>query len=164
MGFVSAAAYCLCEALVKVPGLSLGATAFPGEQTRRSKGRDKSWETVSPVLKHGQGLHTKFRLTAEGSTPMGEAIWWALQEMASLKQSRKIIFILTDGEPDFIDNTKTAIAEAQRLGYEVYGLGLDSDSVKSLLPGRCAVITQLADLPQALFGLLGTAISRKENL
>ena len=163
MGFVSAAAYCLCEALIKVPGLSLGATAFPGEQTRRSKGRDKSWETVSPVLKHGQGLHSKFRLTAEGSTPMGEAIWWALQEMAPLKQNRKIIFILTDGEPDFIDNTKTAIAEARRLGYEIYGLGLDSDSVKSLLPGRSAVIKQLADLPQALFGLLGTAISRKEN-
>ena len=43
---------------------------------------------------------------------MGEVIWWALQEMAPLKESRKIIMILTDGEPDFVDNTKAAISEA----------------------------------------------------
>ena len=160
MKFVSATAYCLSEALAKVPGLSLGATAFPGGPI----GRGKSWETVSPILRHGQALHRKFQLTAEGSTPMGEAVWWALQEMAPLKQKRKIILILTDGEPDYIDNTKTAIGEALRLGYEIYGLGLDSNDIKRLLPGRSAVIKQLADLPQAMFGLLGAAITGKENL
>lgn len=164
INFVSASAYCLCDALIKVPGLNLAATAFPGAPISRSRGQAQSWETVSPILKHGQALHSKFQLTAEGATPMGEAIWWALQEMAPLKQNRKIILILTDGDPDYIDNTKTAIAEAQRLGYEIYGLGLDSDSVKSLLPGRSVVINQLADLPQAMFGLLGAAISGKENL
>lgn len=163
MKFVSAAAYCLSEALAAVPGLSLGATVFPGAPTRRGQGRDKSWETVAPILRHGEALHRKFHLTAEGSTPMGEAIWWALQEMATLKQSRKIIFILTDGDPDGIDNTKIAIAEARRLGYEIYGLGLDSNSVKGLLPGRSAVIKQLADLPRAMFGLLGAAITGKES-
>ncbi|UQZ90621.1 hypothetical protein C4J81_15960 [Deltaproteobacteria bacterium Smac51] len=163
MTFVSATAYSLCSALSKVPGLSLGATVFPGRPTRRYKERELSWETVSPILSHGQTLHHKFQLTAEGSTPMGEAVWWALQEMSPLKQNRKIILILTDGEPDYIDNTKTAIAEATRLGFEVYGLGLDSNDIKKLLPGRSAVIRQLADLPQAMFGLLGAAITGKES-
>ena len=164
INFVSTAAYSLCEALSQVPNLSIGATVFPGAETRRSKTQGKSWETVAPILKHGQPLHRKFRLAAQGSTPMGEAIWWALQEMAPLKQTRKVILILTDGEPDYIENTKTAIAEAQRLGYEVYGLGIKDSSVKRFMPGRSTVINQLADLPRAMFELLGTAIIRKENL
>ena len=78
--------------------------------------------------------------------------------MAPLTESRKIIMILTDGEPDFVDNTKAAISEAQRLGYELYGLGIGDTSIKSLLPGNSIEITHLSELPQKQFDLMGRAM------
>ena len=158
INLVSQVAYSLCLSLSETPGINVGASVFPGQQTRRSKTRDKSWDTVSPILRHGQALHHKFQLEAEGGTPMGEAIWWALQEMAPLRVSRKMIVILTDGEPDHISNTNLAIAEAEGLGYELYGLGIGETSIKSLLPGQSAEITHLSELPRKLFELLGQVI------
>ena len=161
IGLSSVTAYTLCEALSQTPGIKVEATAFPGLPLGPK--RNDAWATVAPILKYGQAFHQKFDLTAEGSTPMGEALWWALQEMVPRPESRKIILILTDGDPDSLGNTKTAIAEALRLGFEIYGLGLNSSSIKHLLPGRSIVINQLADLPQAMFKLLGTALKRKET-
>ena len=160
INLVSLLSYSLCRSLSEMPGISVGASVFPGQQTRRTKGRDKCWETISPLLRHGQAMHTKFQLEAEGGTPMGEAIWWALQEMAPLKESRKIIMILTDGEPDYWDNTKAAISEAKHQGYEMYGLGIGCTSIKSLLPGNSTEITHQSELPRKLFELLGQAIIR----
>ena len=160
INLVSLAAYSLCRSLSEMPGINVGASVFPGQQTRKTKGRDKCWETISPILSHGQAMHQKFQLDADGGTPMGEAIWWTLQEMAPLKETRKIIMIMTDGEPDFVDNTKAAISEAQRLGYELYGLGIGCTSIKSLLPGNSTEITHLSELPLKLFELLGQAMIR----
>jgi nitric oxide reductase activation protein len=97
-------------------------------------------------------------MKAAGDTPMGEALWWVIQEMAPLKESRKIVIIVTDGMPNAIKNAQTAIAEAGRLGLELYGLGLGNDAVKALLPGRSVVLGKLTDLPRALFKLLGEAL------
>ena len=160
MNLVSLLSYSLCRSLSEMPGISVGASVFPGQQTRRTKGRDKCWETISPVLRHGQAMHGKFQLEADGGTPMGEAIWWALQEMAPMKESRKIIMILTDGEPDYVNNTNAAISEAKHQGYEVYGLGIGRTTIKSLLPGNSAEITHLSELPRKLFELLGQAMIR----
>ena len=160
INLVSLLSYSLCRSLSEMPGISVGASVFPGQQTRRTKGRDKCWETISPILRHSQAMHTKFQLEAEGGTPMGEAIWWALQEMAPLKENRKIIMVLTDGEPDYWDNTKAAISEAKHQGYEIYGLGIGCTSIKSLLPGNSTEITHLSELPRKLFELLGQAMLR----
>ena len=160
INLVSQVSYALCQSLSEMPGLNVGASVFPGQQTRRSRGRDRSWETISPILRHGQAMHSKFHLDAEGGTPMGEAIWWTLQEMSSLKETRKIIMILTDGEPDFVDNTKAAISEAMLQGFEVYGLGIGRTLIMSLLPGNSIEIRHLSDLPQKLFEVLEQAMIR----
>ncbi|UQZ88027.1 hypothetical protein C4J81_01855 [Deltaproteobacteria bacterium Smac51] len=157
---VSMAAYSLCRSLSEARGINIGASIFPGNFIPGRNGNPKSWDTISPVLRHGETLHQRFQLEAAGGTPMGEAIWWAMQQMAPLRQSRKIIFILTDGEPDFIPNTKAAIAEAHRIGFELYGLGMGCESIKELLPGRSTVIHNLSQLPQCLFHLMGQAIVR----
>jgi hypothetical protein len=49
--------------------------------------------------------------------------------MAPLRESRKIIFIVTDGEPDSMDEAKAAVREGLNLGLEIYGLGLGNNSV-----------------------------------
>jgi len=160
MILASHAAFALCKALSATPGVSVAATAFPGNQARRYKGKEKSWETVSPILRHGQKIHSNFQLEADGGTPLGEAIWWVMQQMSSLTEQRKIIMILTDGEPDCLDNTKMAISSASRNNFELYGLGLGSQSIKELLPGHSVVINKLAELPHRLFQVLSQAIQQ----
>jgi Mg-chelatase subunit ChlD len=77
------------------------------------------------------------------TTPLGESLWWVLQEFSQLRESRKIIIIVTDGEPSLPDSAKAAVKEAALMDVEVYGLGLKSESVLTLLPGRSATITNL---------------------
>ena len=162
---VSQSAYALCEALTSTPGLNVGATVFPGAQRRRTiQGRSRlDWCSVAPLLQHGQSLHRRFQLHSEGDTPMGEAIWWVMQQMAGLREGRKIILILTDGAPNCRTNTLAAIGAAQRLGFEIYGLGLKNDFIKNILPGRSLVIDRLPQLPSALFKLLGQALSLNQT-
>ena len=164
---VSLASYSLSEALRTIPGVSLGATFFPGghppSSSKKRGPRPEPCNTVASILEHGQKPHRKFSLAADGNTPLGEALWRVMQKMSVRREKRKIILILTDGEPDSRPNALAAIKEAGRQGFEVYGLGLKNESIRSLLPGRSLVIKQLADLPTAMFGLLGTAITGKEN-
>jgi uncharacterized protein YegL len=100
-------------------------------------------------------------MRANGTTPLGEAVWWVLQEMACLSRTRKIVFILTDGEPDSRSNAETAIQEAKRAGLEFYGLGLGGESVMTLMPGKSVVIDNVSDLTRSLYRLLGRVISQK---
>ncbi len=82
-----------------------------------------------------------------------------MQKLSARKEKRKLILILTDGEPNNMPNTQAAIREAHRQGLELYGLGLRNDSIKRLLPGRSLVIHNLQELPQTIFKLLGQAMS-----
>jgi len=160
---VSLSAYAFCEALSEVRGISIGATVFPGGdpaqivKKRRSLGGS---ETVAPILDHGQRLHRKFQLFAGGGTPMGEAIWWVMQKLSARKEKRKLILILTDGQPDNYTNAVAAISEAHRQGLELFGLGLKDDSIKRLLPGKSLVISDLNELPKTIFQLLGRVMSQ----
>ena len=63
-------------------------------------------------------MHADFAVSATGCTPLGETFWWVLQKMQPLPESRKIILILTDGDPDSFkvahDAIKTVDASASR--------------------------------------------------
>ncbi|MDR1085572.1 MAG: VWA domain-containing protein [Deltaproteobacteria bacterium] len=155
----SLTAYSLCDALAGVPGINVAATAFPGGQLRNTGRGVDHWATVSPLLKHGQAMHRRFQLFAAGTTPLAQALWWVIQDMVPLSESRKVIFIVTDGVPDSDEEAMAAIREGRNLGLEIYGLGLGTDSVKNLLPGRSVIISNFLELPQKLFWLLGQVLT-----
>jgi hypothetical protein len=154
----SLAVYSLCEALHSVPGINIAATAFPGKPVQMKAQREPNACTVAPILGHGEPLHRRFSLYPSGSTPLGEAVWWVLQGLSRLRESRRIIIIVTDGGPDSEPNAIAAIEEARRMGIEIYGLGLRDEAVKELLPGSSFILYSLAELPEKLFQLLETAI------
>ena len=77
-----------------------------------------------------------------------------MQEMLPLKENRKIILILTDGVPDSIPAAQSAIKTAEKIGFEVYGLGITLGMIRDFLPKTSKVIYSLNELPNALFGLL----------
>ncbi len=165
------ACFAAASALYGVPGISLAVTAFPGEADVKYDGQGRSCcapshrpnhdQTVAPILKHNEKMHNLFKARACGNTPMDSAIWWALQEMQPLPQSRKIILLITDGEPDHRELALNAIKSAADLGFELYGIGITNAFISKLLPGRSEVIQSIEELPCALFGMLQRALCLK---
>jgi cobalamin biosynthesis protein CobT len=154
----SMASYSLCEVLNSVNGVNTAVTAFPGGPPRNKLKPDYKWSTVAPILKHGERLHRKFAVTSAGNTPLAQALWYVMSEMAMLHESRKIVFIMTDGEPDSLEEAQATVKFAQNIGLELFGLGLGDQSINKLLPGRSVVLVNLMDFPRKLFWLLGQAI------
>jgi hypothetical protein len=154
----SMTAYSICDALIPVPGVNVAATAFPGGSAGYSRKGCQDWATVAPMLRHGQTTKSAFQMRASGNTPLAEALWWVTQEMVPLRESRKMVVIVTDGQPDSRENALEAIKAANKRGIETYGLGLGNDSVRDLMPNRAVCVNNLMELPRKLFWLLEQAI------
>ena len=140
------------SSLNSINGVSVGVSCFPAVRAKDVESYGEP--TVAPILNHGQRVHSCFGLSASGSTPLGEALWWTFQQMLPLPESRKIIICITDGVPDNLLNTQKAIKDGSLNGFEIYGLGINSEAVFRLFPGKSRVITELTDLAPAMFDLL----------
>lgn len=152
------ACYAVAKALESIQGINVGVTAFPAVLPFREVPNTNE-ASVYPIVRHGNPVHSKFSTDTSGCTPMGEATWWVLQQMLPLTESRKIILILTDGDPDNPYNMIEAINNARRLGFEIYGIGIDDNAITTLLPHHSCVIHNLYELAPAMFGIMKTAFT-----
>ncbi len=151
------ACYAVASAL-EASRINIAVTAFPGTQTP-----DGSYSTIAPVIRHGQKVSPNLDLSPAGGTPMGEALWWVMQEMLPLAEKRKLVLIVTDGDPDSVDCAIQAIEQGMRAGFEIYGIGITSQAIMGLLPGRSVVVNAMPELAPAMFTLLENAIlTRRE--
>ncbi|MDD2967800.1 MAG: VWA domain-containing protein, partial [Desulfovibrionaceae bacterium] len=153
ISLASKACYGVAYSLSKIQGINVGVSAFPVDNKDVKNG-------VLPLVKHGEPIHNHFLVEARGTTPMAEALWWVMQQMLPLQETRKIILIITDGEPDNIADTKAALLQAHNLGMETYGIGIKSDSITRLLPIQSRSVKSLTELAPAMFGLLQNALRR----
>ena len=143
------ACYAVATALSHIRGVNPAVTAFPAATATNS---------VFPIMRHGQAVPDMFDLRASGGTPLAGALWWVLQTMLSLKEQRKIILVITDGMPDNPLAANNAIGVAQKLGFEVYGLGIRDEHITHLLPHTSKVVNDLPDLVPAMFAMLQAAL------
>ncbi len=158
------ACFAVASALQAIPGVSVGVTAFPGNPVPDSPEQQGHWQTVAPVLLHGQKLHTRFTMKTGGSTPMDAALWWVLQQLHSMTEPRKIVVLISDGEPDDLKLTQTAIRAIKDLGMEIYGIGIHTISIQTLLPGKGSrVINDIAELAPSMFAILHDALIHKQG-
>ena len=143
------ACFAAATALRHIRGVNPAVTAFPAVTETNS---------VFPIMRHGQAVPDMFDLRASGGTPLAGAVWWVLQTMLPLKERRKIILVITDGMPDNQLAANNAIGVAQKLGFEVYGLGIRDEHITHLLPHTSRVVNDLPDLVPAMFAMLQTAL------
>ena len=143
------ACFAVATALSHIRGVNPAVTAFPAVSATNS---------VFPIMRHGQPLPDMFDIRASGGTPLAGAMWWVLQTMLHLKEQRKMILIITDGMPDNQLAANNAIGVAQKLGFEVYGLGIRDEHITHLLPHTSKVVKDLPDLVPAMFALLQAAL------
>lgn len=138
--------YAVADAL-QISGISVGVTAFPIYDVEEVP------QKICPILRHGERMHTRFLMTAQGTTPMADALWAALQELAQQRDPRKLVLVITDGIPDSEPAMRNAMQVAHAMDVELYGLGIRAPYISTLIPHSHS-ITRLEELPDALFGLL----------
>ena len=145
------ACFAVATALSHIRGVNPAVTAFPAVSVTNS---------VFPIIRHGQPLPDRFDIRASGGTPLAGALWWVLQTMLPLKEQRKMILVITDGMPDNSLAANNVIGVAQKLGFEVYGLGIRDEHITHLLPHTSRVVNDLPDLVPVLFTMLQAALRK----
>ena len=139
----------LALAFEGIAGVNPGITAFPGNQEEGS---------VYRLLEHGQRIRQRtgaFSLAAKGSTPMTEAIWFGAAALLRCREPRKVLMVMTDGQPDDIVSTLAILQRCRDSGIETVGIGLGID-VSHLFPVALAINdlqalrTQLFELSKAV--------------
>ena len=124
------AAQAFAEAVSNYPDINVAASVFCSGGVA-----GKSGNIVYPVLKHKQkiSVNTKWGFLPRGNTPLAEGIYYAWSELMVQPEERKILILLTDGQPNDKDSTKTMVSLCKKSGMEVIGLSIDGDYLKSYL-------------------------------
>lgn len=146
------ASYATAEALASVHGVESAVAVFP---------------TVSGVdylTTHGTKPATNAesfnRLTVYGDTPLSDAIARCSIDLLQLQKSRKMLIVVTDGEPNFNDQSEQVVKAAVAAGIEIMGVGIGVE-LDHLFDTWCS-INSVSDLPKALFGMLQNKLTYKK--
>ncbi|MBS3955801.1 MAG: VWA domain-containing protein [Methylomicrobium sp.] len=135
-------AVALALALEGISGVNPAITRFPHGDT----------DNVNPLLKHGQKVRpnaSAFSAITNGGTPLHTALWYAAASVMATREDRKVIMILTDGEPDDYDAAKSVIRRCEATGIELVGVGICIDT--SHLFDNSICINNVSDLRSELF-------------
>jgi nitric oxide reductase activation protein len=142
-------------ALESIHGTSVNCVAF-GKQ-RSVTVLTGFGERVEPTA------HRYGAIEAEGGTPLAEALWCCAPEILARKEKRKILLVITDGEPNDFNAARRIIHNYLDAGIEAIGLGIELTNIRDLFPVS-AVIHDLTQLPKALFQLLQQGFTHGQSL
>jgi cobaltochelatase CobT len=138
------ASMALALAFEGIAGVNPGMTAFPG----------KDDTSVFRLLEHGERVRAHsaaFSLRAGGTTPMTEGVWFAAAALLRCREPRKVLLVMTDGQPNDILSTLEILQRCRNSGIETVGVGLGLD-VSHLFPAAI-MINELRELRSQLFAL-----------
>ncbi len=136
------AALALGMALEGIPGVVPAVSYFPGIH-----------QEVSVALLPKQSVRHRaayFDQKPRGCTPMAQAMWFAANSLLAQKQKRKLMIVLTDGDPDDWAATHDIVDRCRRSGFELLGIGIQTRSVERFFP-QSIVINDVKDLKRELF-------------
>jgi hypothetical protein len=134
----------LALAFEGIPGVNPGITAFPGVDD----------ESVFCLLEHGERVRSRvsgFSLQATDTTPMTEAIWFGAASLLRCQEPRKVLMVMTDGQPNDQLSTLEILQRCRDSGIETVGIGLGID-VRHLFP-LAITINDFRGLRSQLFEL-----------
>ncbi len=97
---------------------------------------------------------------AGGGTPTHWAIHAILPSLLDTPVQKRVIVLITDGDPDDEIATRAAIAKAKVAGVDVIGIGIGTRvKIERILPNRSVKIDSVIELPQALDELFRSKLS-----
>jgi Mg-chelatase subunit ChlD len=149
----------VCMALVKtlsnVRNVNLGLTVFPAFYPYPENPDGSVDMPIASVVKHGikLGGNVLWPHSTTGDTPLAEALRHVCVSMLPLTETRKIVCVLSDGDPNDLDSAKAAFEEAKSLGIQVVTLGIE-EVLHTELFKNFVVVQKVEELPQKTFDLL----------
>jgi cobaltochelatase CobT len=135
----------LALAISTVPKCDIAVSMFPG-----------LGGAVSPVLHRGQNVRAnlgRFAVTSSGGTPLAEAMLFGARELAGSHRNRKVMIIITDGEPNDGSSVKYMTDLIER-NIDIYAIGIASTAVSRYFR-KWSVINNVKELQAALFTIAG---------
>lgn len=140
------AMYATAVALQRIRGVDVSVGLFPGRQM---------------ALRFGQRAvqHSNhFNLKADGSsTPLDEGVTMGIAALSTSRRQKKVLMVVTDGQPDDPVLAQAAIEHALLLDIEVFAIGILLPDVAEIFPKYC-VISDVRELPTAMMSMLGSSL------
>ena len=140
------ASLAIALALESIPGVSPAVTYFCGS----------SDHPVRSAVSHGELVKRQVHRFVEpisGRTPMAEGIWYAAYELFKTGENRKLMIVITDGDPDNDKACHTVIDLCDNAGIETVGIGICHKGVEDYFE-RSIVIDSAEELRTTLFQLM----------
>lgn len=108
-------------------------------------------------------------ITGGSANRDGEAVMWASKRLASRKEKRKVLIVISDGMPAgaryrFTERKylQEAIQRVIGAGIEVYAIGVKSEHVKKFYP-NWVTLDHAEDLPRVVLQQLGQSILERKG-
>lgn len=161
MQIAEEATVAILTALEGIPGVSTGAMVFP-----RNDGRGTA---VGVLKRHDQRLvgaiqEGRFGLTETGSTPLANAIWPAAGDLLKAKGERKVMIVITDGDPDSPEQAKVMVDRCKATGIDVFAIAFGKANMASLQQifgaDKWKFLSDLAELRNALNSLVQQVLTQ----
>jgi len=153
IGIAREAALATGLALERIDGTQIGVAAFPAFGGH-----------VQPLTRLGESVRQtalRYNIGTTGCTPMAEAMLWSINELAWMNVDRRMLMVVTDGDPDDSQGVKDLLALCKRCDIQTMGIGIASRSVERLFPSYC-VIKTVDELASAMFGMLQPLMINKK--
>jgi len=143
--------YATAEALASIQGVTTAVAVFP-----TATGVDY---LTSFGTKPAANAESFKQLKTQGSTPLSDSMARVAIDLIQQPQARKLLIVVTDGEPNNDDQSKQVIAAAANAGVEILGVGIGV-VLNELFTTWCT-INSVDDLPKAMFGMLQNKLTYK---
>lgn len=140
------ASLAIALALEGIPGVNPAVTYFCGHGD----------DPVRSALRHGESARRqahRFIESSRGYTPMAEAIWHGAFELTKSREARRILIVITDGDPDNDVACRKVLELCENSAIEAIGIGICHSRVAMLFDNHI-VINSVEDLGKTLFQLM----------
>ncbi|NVZ11762.1 VWA domain-containing protein [Allochromatium humboldtianum] len=147
-------ALAIAEAVDVLPRVNLGVSAF-------HNGR------LLSMLRHGERLSSarqRFHIPNGGGTPLAEALVSVSGVLLNQKEDKKVMIVMTDGDPDGGPSTsRSLVGRLRQNGMIVLGVGIGVGTERfmpAIFDEDHRIIHDVADLREAVFQMAQTALRR----
>jgi len=133
------------------PGIKQAVFAFPAfiHADGQSNTVLKSWDarpaSAVPIYKN---------VGTAGCTPLAQALMGAGIDLFHRKEARKVMLVVTDGDPDSIQQSQWVIDLLRKSGVQVLAVGIMSDAKTVFGQQWAENINDIHQLPKAMIGML----------
>ena len=111
---------------------------------------------VQSVTRYGESTAAtahRYLTEVHGGTPMTEALWYVATRLVPRPEPKKLLFVITDGQPADRGGVVDILERMRASGVEAFGIGIATNACDGLFQRHCR-IDNVGQLPGVLTNLV----------